>query len=93
MPLAYGKIASEREYIIDLHCAGNPYPYILALYKSFKHVKDFVTNIPHEIVIESTGLRGQLFVELSHTGKRSVIIECLTVKGMSILFVVTSFVT
>jgi len=72
----------NADYALDLHCAGlQAFQYILALYEEFDYVKSFVANIPWEIVVESTGLRGQLFVEASHNGIPAAIVE--TVGGAS----------
>ncbi len=70
------EIASSSDYVLDLHCAGlDSYQYILALYKDFPRVKEFVESIAWDTVVESTGLRGQLFVEASHQGIPAAIIE------------------
>jgi len=68
--------ARQADYIIDLHCCEyDCVPYVLALHREFSYVRTFSykLGIPH--IIESTGLRGQLFVEASHEGIPAVIIE------------------
>jgi predicted deacylase len=73
---AVWELAEQSSYVLDLHCAGlNSYQYILALYKEFPKVKQFTDLIPWDTVVESTGLRGQLFVEATHRGIPSAIIE------------------
>lgn len=68
--------ARQSDYIIDLHCCEHEcVPHVLALHREFSYVRTFSykLGIPH--IIESTGLRGQLFVEASHEGIPAVIIE------------------
>lgn len=70
------ELATSSDYVLDLHCAGpNSYQYILALYREFPRVKEFAVKIPWDTVVESTGTRGQLFVEASHSGIPAAIIE------------------
>ena len=72
-------IAVESDYILDLHCCGlNCCPYILALHQEYSYVKEYVSKIPLLYCVESTGLRGQLFIEASHNKIPAAIIE---VKG------------
>ncbi|HEC96312.1 MAG TPA: DUF2817 domain-containing protein, partial [Euryarchaeota archaeon] len=74
--------ALSSNYVLDLHCAGiYSYQYILALHKEFEAVKNFVSKIPWEIVVESSGLRGQLFIEAIHVGIPSAIIETVGGQG------------
>ncbi len=74
--------ALSSDYVLDLHCAGNhSYQYILALHEEFDAVKSFVSKIPWEIVVESTGLRGQLFIEATHAGIPGAIIETVGGQG------------
>lgn len=75
---AVWELAMSSDYVIDLHCAGlNSYQYVLALYEEFPKVKVLTDAIPWDTVVESTGLRGQLFVEATHRGVPSVIIETI----------------
>lgn len=70
------ELALSSDYVIDLHCAGlNSYQYVLALYQEFPKVKEFTDLVSWDTVVESTGLRGQLFVEATHQGIPSIIIE------------------
>jgi len=70
------ELASSSDYVLDLHCAGlNSYQYILALHKEFPKVREFADTIPWDTAVESTGTRGQLFVEATHKGIPAVIIE------------------
>lgn len=70
------ELASSSDYVLDLHCAGlNSYQYVLAMYKEFPRVKEFTEIIPWDTVVESTGTRGQLFVEASYRGTPAAIIE------------------
>jgi len=87
-PITRGIVASiwddvlSSDYVLDLHCAGNySYQYILALHKEFEAVRSFVSKIPWEIVVESTGLRGQLFIEATYAGIPSAIIETVGGQG------------
>jgi len=69
-------LAESSNYVLDLHCAGhNSYQYVLALHREFPEVREFTDLIPWDTVVESTGLRGQLFVEATHKGIPSAIIE------------------
>jgi len=73
---AIWEMAESSNYVLDLHCAGlNSYQYVLALYREFPRVREFTDLIPWDTVVESTGLRGQLFVEATHRGVPSAIIE------------------
>ncbi len=70
------ELASSSDYVLDLHCAGlDSYQYILSLYREFPRVREFVEDIAWDTVVESTGLRGQLFVEANHQGIPAAIIE------------------
>ncbi|MCX8184893.1 MAG: succinylglutamate desuccinylase/aspartoacylase family protein [Sulfolobales archaeon] len=70
------EIASSSDYVLDLHCAGlNSYQYVLALYREFSKVREFTDRIPWDTVVESTGTRGQLFIEATHIGIPAAIIE------------------
>jgi len=68
--------AMQSDYIIDLHsCEDECVPYVLALHREFSYVKTLSYKIGIPYVIESTGTRGQLFVEASREGIPAVIIE------------------
>lgn len=68
--------ARQSDYIIDLHCCEyDCVPYTLALHREFSYVRTFSYKLGIPYIIESTGLRGQLFVEASHEGIPAVIIE------------------
>lgn len=73
---AVWEMVESSNYVIDLHCAGlSSYQYVLALYEEFPKVREFTELIPWDTVVESTGLRGQLFVEATHRGIPSAIVE------------------
>ncbi|MEM2005356.1 MAG: succinylglutamate desuccinylase/aspartoacylase family protein [Zestosphaera sp.] len=70
------ELASSSDYVLDLHCAGlNSYQYVLALHREFPRVREFTDLIPWDVVVESAGTRGQLFVEAAHNGIPAAIIE------------------
>lgn len=69
-------IALTTDYVLDLHCGGlNSIPYVLALHKNYKYVREFTSKIPIERVVESCGLRGQLFIEATLNKIPSALIE------------------
>lgn len=77
------EIAQSADYILDLHCCGQTcYPYILAIHKEYEYVKDYILKIPLPCAVESSGLRGQLFIEASHQGKPAAIIEVTGGQGI-----------
>jgi len=77
------EIATDADYILDLHCCGQTcYPYILAIHEEYDHVREYVLKIPLPYVVESSGLRGQLFIEASHQGKPAAIIEMTGGQGI-----------
>ena len=68
--------ATKADYVLDLHGAGlNCIPYILCLHKEFDFVRDYVKKLGIPTVVESSGLRGQLFIEASHKKIPAAIIE------------------
>jgi len=68
--------AMQADYIIDLHsCEEECIPYVLALHREFSYVKSLAYKVGIPYVIESTGTRGQLFVEASREGIPAIIIE------------------
>ena len=74
--------ATNSDYVVDLHCAGlTSYQYVLALHETLPHVRRFVEKVPWGVVVESSGLRGQLFIEAAHRGISSVIIETVGGRG------------
>ncbi len=76
------ELASSSDYVLDLHCAGHySYPYILSVYPDYDYVKTFVDNISWHVSIESSGQRGQLFIEASHQGIPGAIIETVGGRG------------
>jgi hypothetical protein len=76
------EIALSSDYVLDLHCAGHfSYPYILSVYPDHDYVKAFVDNISWHVSIESSGQRGQLFIEASHQGIPGAIIETVGGRG------------
>ncbi len=69
--------ASDMDIIIDLHCA-NQYsiPYILSVYDEFPEVLSVINHLPLKNLVQSSGLRGQFFVESIYQRKqKSFIIE------------------
>ncbi len=76
------EVAMSSDYILDLHCAGHySYQYILSIYPEYENVKSYVDNIAWHVSIESSGLRGQLFIEASHQGIPGAIIETVGGRG------------
>nr|MDO8046286.1 succinylglutamate desuccinylase/aspartoacylase family protein [Candidatus Baldrarchaeota archaeon] len=68
--------AIQADYIIDLHsCEEECIPYVLALHREFSYVKSLAYKVGIPYVIESTGTRGQLFVEASREGIPAIVIE------------------
>ncbi|MCS7365220.1 MAG: succinylglutamate desuccinylase/aspartoacylase family protein [archaeon GB-1867-035] len=77
------EIAQTADYILDLHCCGQTcHPYILAIHKEYQHIKNYILKIPLPYAVESSGLRGQLFIEASHLGKPAAIIEVTGGRGI-----------
>jgi len=69
-------IATTVYHVLDLHCGGlNSIPYILALHKNYDYVREFTSKIPLDKVVESSSLRGQLFVEATLNKIPSALIE------------------
>jgi predicted deacylase len=70
------KEATKADYILDLHGAGlNCIPYILCLHREFNFVRKYVRKLGVPTVVESSGLRGQLFIEASHRKIPAAVIE------------------
>ena len=68
--------ATQADYILDLHgCGMSCTPYVLCLHQEFDFVKDYVKKLAVPTVVESSGLRGQLFIEASHKKIPAAIIE------------------
>ena len=68
--------ATEVDYILDLHGAGlNCIPYVLCLHHEFDFVNDYVKKLTIPTVVESSGTRGQLFIEASHKKIPAAVIE------------------
>jgi len=68
--------ALQADYIVDLHsCEEECVPYVLALHREFSYVKSLSYKIGIPYIVESTGTRGQLFVEASREGIPAIIIE------------------
>lgn len=66
----------DAEYLIDLHCIGaGGTTYTLALYKEYPELRELAHALSLPIVIHSSGVRGQLFVESCQTGQKALIIE------------------
>ncbi|MET3288834.1 UNVERIFIED_CONTAM: putative deacylase [Brevibacillus sp. OAP136] len=66
----------DVDYIVDLHCVGNGgATYTLALYKEFPELRELAEALALPIIIQSSGTRGQLFVESCHAGQKALIIE------------------
>ncbi len=69
-------VALECDYIVDLHCAG-PFaaPYTLAQYEEYDNCRELAGMLDLPVVVQSSGSRGQLFVEAADRGIPAVIIE------------------
>ncbi|MFE1625118.1 succinylglutamate desuccinylase/aspartoacylase family protein [Brevibacillus reuszeri] len=66
----------DAEYLIDLHCIGaGGTTYTLALYKEYPEIRELAESLSLPIVIQSSGVRGQLFVESCQAGQKALIIE------------------
>ncbi len=65
----------ESDFVIDLHgCGELCVQHILALLDDEKSMR-LADAVPIELIVGSTGLRGQLFVEAAHIGKHAILIE------------------
>lgn len=68
--------AQDANYIVDLHCCGvYGASYTLAIYNEYDFAKDLAGKLSIPRVIESSGTRGQLFVNACDRGIPAVIIE------------------
>lgn len=68
--------AQGSDYIVDLHCCGVwGASYTLAIYNDYDYVKDLVGMLAIPTIIESGGIKGQLFVNASDAGIPAAIIE------------------
>ncbi|TJX60125.1 hypothetical protein E8P77_20475 [Soehngenia saccharolytica] len=67
--------ACDMDIIIDLHCA-NQYsiPYILSIYDKFPEVLSVINHLPLENLVQSSGLRGQFFVESNYQRNQNAFI-------------------
>jgi len=66
----------DCDYLVDLHCCGvYGSSYTLAVYNEFDFVRDLAGMLATPRVVQSGGVRGQLFTELCHKGTPAVIIE------------------
>ncbi|MGG1658179.1 succinylglutamate desuccinylase/aspartoacylase family protein [Brevibacillus sp. NRS-1366] len=66
----------DAQYVIDLHCIGaGGTTYTLALYKEYPEIRELAEALSLPIVIQSSGVRGQLFVESCRAGQKALIIE------------------
>jgi len=75
--------ATQADYILDLHgCGMSCTPYVLCLHKEFYFVRDYVKKLAIPTVVESSGLRGQLFIEASHKKIPAAIIEAGSHRGV-----------
>jgi len=68
--------ATQADYVLDLHgCGMNCFPYILSLHREFDFIREYAKKLAIPTVVESSGLRGQLFIEVSHKKIPAAIIE------------------
>jgi len=68
--------ALASDHVLDLHgCGMSCIPYVLCLHQEFDFVRKYVRKLAIPTVVESSGLRGQLFIEASHKEIPAVIIE------------------
>ncbi len=75
--------ATQADYILDLHgCGMSCIPYVLCLHKEFDFVRGYVKRLAIPTVVESSGLRGQLFIEASHNKIPAAIIEAGSHRGV-----------
>ena len=76
-------IAVNQDYVLDLHCCGHCSAYVLALHMENRFIREYAEKIPLDTVVQSTGLRKQLFVELTHAGVPAAIIEVPGISGIA----------
>jgi len=75
--------ATQADYILDLHgCGMSCIPYVLCLHQEFDYVREYVRKLAIPTVVESSGLRGQLFIEASHKKMPAAIIEAGSHRGI-----------
>jgi len=75
--------ATQADYILDLHgCGMSCTPYILCLHREFDFVRGYIKRLAIPTVVESSGLRGQLFIEASHKKIPAAIIEAGSHRGI-----------
>ena len=68
--------AQDASYIVDLHCCGvYGASYTLAVYKDFDFARELAARLAIPRVIQSGGIRGQLFTDACAQGIPAVIIE------------------
>lgn len=68
--------ARGMDCIVDLHCCGLwGTSYTLALCDEFRHARELAGRLDIPVVVQSSGQRGQLFVEACYAGTPAVIIE------------------
>jgi len=75
--------ATQADYILDLHgCGMSCIPYVLCLHQEFDFIREYVKRLAIPTVVESSGLRGQLFIEASHKKIPAAIIEAGSHRGV-----------
>ncbi|MGC5326901.1 succinylglutamate desuccinylase/aspartoacylase family protein [Brevibacillus sp. SYSU BS000544] len=66
----------DVDYLVDLHCIGaGGTSYTLALYREYPELRELAHALSLPIVIQSSGVRGQLFVESCRSDQKALIIE------------------
>jgi len=75
--------AMASDYVLDLHgCGMSCTPYVLCLHQEFDFIRRYVRKLAVPTVVESSGLRGQLFIEASHKKIPAAIIEAGSHRGV-----------
>ena len=66
----------DSDYLLDLHCCGqHGSTYVMSQHADYAHQYCLGRALGLKNVIRSSGLAGQLFVELNRTGKQGILIE------------------
>lgn len=70
------ELAVKADYLLDLHCCGiYGSDYTLALWNEFPEARAMAEKIDIPVIVQSGGIRQQLFVEACHAGIPAVVIE------------------
>jgi predicted deacylase len=76
------KVATSHERVVDLHnCPAGSITFALALHRDFPCARAAAEALSLPVTVQSSGKRGQLFVEATHTGIPAAIIEAPNRRG------------